>query len=219
MEGQVQVSWSREERTLTLEGEPVLTYVLSWPAVENAGLGGRWISRYYARLAGSWRRRWEREVYWRACLALAEAREGARPFQPWTGNLSGEVTLCRDGLLSLRFRGEETRGDRTSRVRWGDVWRVREGTPCPLRALCGGEKGWRARLWRELIGQGEARRAAGDCFLDRDWIKKARQAAPLDHYCLTGEGIEVSLPQCAAAPAAEGCPVFQLHLRPEGEPK
>ena len=85
MEGQVQVSWSREERTLTLEGEPVLTYALSWPAVENAGLGGRWISRYYARLAGSWRRRWEREVYWRACLALAEAREGARPFQPWTG--------------------------------------------------------------------------------------------------------------------------------------
>ena len=58
MEGQVQVSWSREERTLTLEGEPVLTYALSWPAVENAGLGGRWISCYYARLAGSWRRRW-----------------------------------------------------------------------------------------------------------------------------------------------------------------
>ena len=27
--------------------------------------------------------------------------------------------------------------------------RVREGTPCPLRALCGGEKGWRARRWRE----------------------------------------------------------------------
>ena len=29
MEGQVQVSWSREERTLTLEGEPVLTYTLN----------------------------------------------------------------------------------------------------------------------------------------------------------------------------------------------
>ena len=62
---ETKVDWQEEKRTLTLEGEPVLTYTLSWPQVEGAGLGGRWISRYYACLAKSWRQRWEREVYWR----------------------------------------------------------------------------------------------------------------------------------------------------------
>ena len=55
---EVQVLWTEERRTLTLCSEPVLEYTLSWPRVEGAGLGGRWISGYYARLAQSWRRRW-----------------------------------------------------------------------------------------------------------------------------------------------------------------
>ena len=51
---EIRVIWNEERRSLTLEGEPGLRYVLSWPQVEGAGLGGRWISRYYLRLAGSW---------------------------------------------------------------------------------------------------------------------------------------------------------------------
>ena len=35
------------------------------------------------------------------------------------------------------------------------------------------------------------------------------------YYRLTPEGLEVSLPQCLASPAAEGCPVFVLPLREE----
>ena len=54
-----------------------MEYILSWPQVEGAGLGGAWINRYYAHLAGTWRRRWEREVYWQACLELAARREAA----------------------------------------------------------------------------------------------------------------------------------------------
>ena len=57
-----QVDWQEERCTLTLEGEPVLEYVLSWPQVRGGGLGGRWISRYYARLARAWRLRWQREA-------------------------------------------------------------------------------------------------------------------------------------------------------------
>ena len=51
MEVEVRVIWEEERRSLTLEGEPVLEYALSWPRVEGAGLGGKWISRYYVRLA------------------------------------------------------------------------------------------------------------------------------------------------------------------------
>lgn len=211
MEREVQVLWERVDRALTLEGEPVLEYALSWPRIEGAGLGGRWISRYYRRLAERWQRRWEREVYWTACLELAARREEARPFTPWTGELLGETALLRDGVLSLRFSGSEVRGDgRPARVRWGDVWTVREGTPRSLRSLFAGEKGWKGRLWQGLVRQGEERRQAGDCFLDGDWRQKAKKARPLRDWCLTEEGVEVSLPQCAASPAAEGCPVFTV---------
>ena len=213
---ETRVVWEREERVLTLEGEPVLRYSLSWPRIEGGGPGGRWIGRYYARLAASWRRRWEREVYWQACLELAARREAAKPFTPWTGELAGETALLRGGVLSLRFTGCEVRGDgRPARVRWGDVWKLREGAPKLLRSLFAGEKGWKSRLWRRLVGQGEERRRSGDCFLDGDWVRKAKKARPLRGWCLTEEGVEVSLPQCAASPAAEGCPVFTLPA--EGE--
>lgn len=214
--GETRVIWEEEKKVLTLEGEPVLKYSLSWPRVEGAGLGGRWISRYYARLAGRWRQRWEREVYWAACLGLAARREAARPFTPWTGELSGETALLRDGVLSLRFFGCEIRGDgRPARVRWGDVWNLREGAPKPLKELFPGKRGWKKGLRQGLLQQGEARRQAGDCFLDPDWAKKAKKARPLRGWCLTEEGVEVSLPQCVAAPAAEGCPVFTLPLAKE----
>lgn len=208
---EVQVTWQEERRTLTLEGEPVLTYILAWPQIDGGGLGGRWINRYYAHLAKNWRQRWEREVYWLACLELAARREAARPFTPWSGELRGETSLLQDGVLSLRFHGCEVRGDgRPARVRWGDVWTVREGAPRPLRTLFPGEKGWKSRLWQSIVRQGEARRQSGDCFLDGDWVKKAKAARPLRDLCLTEEGVEVALPQCAAAPAVEGCPVFLI---------
>lgn len=213
---EARVVWEEEKRILTLEGEPVLKVSLSWPQVEGAGLGGRWISRYYARLAGHWRRRWEREVYWLACLELAARREESKPFTPWTGELTGETALLRDGTLSLRFFGCEVRGDgRPARVRWGDVWKLREGAPKPLKTLFPGKRGWKKRLRRALVQQGEERRQAGDCFLDGDWAQKAKKSRPLRGWCLTEEGVEVSLPQCAAAPAAEGCPVFTLPLTAE----
>lgn len=210
---EARVIWEEETRTLTLSGESVLSYTLRWPRVEGAGLGGKWISRYYARLAKSWRQRWERQVYWSACLELAARREAAKPFTPWAGELTGETALLQDGVLSLRFYGQEVRGDgRPARVRWGDVWKLREGAPKPLRALFAGEKRWKSRLWRQLVRQGEERRRAGDCFLDGDWVQKAKKSHPLRGWCLTAEGVELSLPQCAASPAAEGCPVFTIPL-------
>lgn len=215
-EEEIQVRWQEAGRTLTLEREPVLEYTLSWPEVTGAGLGGRWISRYYARLAKSWQARWEREIYWRACLELGERRARARPFTPWQGELRGEVTLLEGGLLSLRFTGREKRGDGPlNRVRWGDVWKVRQGAPCPLRELAGKRRGWGRQLWKELFRQGEERRGRGELFLDEGWQKKAPTARPLKSWCLTREGIEVSLPQGVAAPMAEGCPVFILKEREE----
>ena len=95
---------------------------------------------------------------------------------------------------------------------------MREGAPKLLHSLFRGEKGWKGRLWRAIVRQGEERRRAGDCFLDGDWPQKAKKARPLQDWCLTEEGVEISLPQCAAAPAVEGCPVFILPLEEKKAP-
>jgi len=210
--GPPQVAWRREEAGLTLEGEPVLSYVLSWPEVENGGFGGGRITAYYRRLARSWRERWRKEIYWKACLELAERRAAARPFTPWSGKLEGEVTLWEGGLLSLRFSGEETRGDggKPCRVRWGDTWSVPEGTPCAARALFGGRRGWRKALLNRVRADGEQRRAAGDLFLDPDWERRAARYLRPEEACLTPEGAEVYLPQGSVAPAAEGVLTFPV---------
>ena len=121
------------------------------------------------------------------------------------------MALLEDGLLSLRLEGEESRGDgHPSRVRWGDVWKVREGAPCPLKEVLGKGRGWRKRLLGQVIRQGNQRREAGDCFLDGDWAQKARKWLPIRDFCLTLEGVELVYPQCSIAPAAEGTPVFGI---------
>lgn len=210
-----EVVWREERKTLTLDGEPVLEYALSWPEVVGGGPGGRFITKYYARLAEVWRRRWGREVYILACLALAERRASSRPFTPWTGNLSGEVTFLADGLLSLRMDAAEVRGDgKPCLTTSGDVWRIREGAPCPVRELFPGDRGWKKSLAAQIVQQGNDRRAAGDCFLDQGWEARLSKLLPLGDCWLTEDGLALALPQCAAAPAAEGAPAFTVPLPP-----
>lgn len=208
-----EVIWNKEERTLTLEEEPVLTYSLSVPQITGGGLGGRWINAYYVRLARAWRERWEREIYWKACLELARRRTQSKDFTPWSGQLIGEITWLENGLLSIRMVGEEIRGDgRPCRVRWGDTWKLREGTPCPLKEFFRGQRSWKKDLYERIFQQGRERRAGGDCFLDQGWENKIKRACPLRDFCLTQDGVELALPQCLIAPAAEGNPVFFISL-------
>ncbi|MGE4276918.1 MAG: RsiV family protein [Lawsonibacter sp.] len=213
-----EVIWHEEKRTLTLEEEPVLEYILSWPEIQGAGIGGLWISRYYARLAEAWRLRWQREVYWKACIKLSQCRAASRPFIPWTGRLEGAVTLWKDGLLSLRLNGEEVRGDgKPCRVRWGDVWKLREGAPCPLKEFFPGKRRWKKELVTQITELGNRRRTAGECFLDQGWEEKVSKFLPVQDFCLTSDGLEFAFPQCVIAPAAEGNPVFCVPMPGDGE--
>ena len=210
---QPQIQWQEEKRVLTLEKVPVLELSLSWPQVAAGGREGERISRYYQRLSQAWRSRWGRETYWRACLDLARCREKGRPFHPWTAQLSGQV-LFQDGeTLSIRMDAREVRGDgRPLQVRTGDLWRLPDGVPLPVAAYFPGKRRWRAHVRRKLKEQGEARRAAGDCFLDGDFDKKLRRVLSFRQCCRTPEGLEFYLPQCALAPAAEGVVTLGLTL-------
>lgn len=202
-----EVVWNREERTLTLVGEPVAELVLSWPEIKGGGRGGKRIGRYYRRMMQTWKKRWERELYWEACLDLVACRERSRPFRPWRAVLEGEVTLQRDGLLSLRMEAREYWTDgRPLRVSVGDVWRMPEGTPVELKELFPGQRLWRRTVLRTLAETAQTCRSTGDCFLDRDVSRKLGSLLKSGGYCLREGGVEFRFAQCLAAPAAEGCP-------------
>lgn len=197
--------WQEEHQLLTLEGEPVLEYTLHWPQVQGAGWGGRWVNCYYAHLAKSWRERWQREIYWKACLSLVERRSQSRPFQPWRGELRGKVTLWEKGLLSLRLWGEEERGDgRPCQVCWGDVWRVAEGRACPPRDFFPGKGRWKRDATDQILRQGRQAKQAGAVFLDDDWEERLPRYLALPDFSLTQESIDLTLPACAISPAVEG---------------
>lgn len=206
-----EVLWHREERELTLNGEPVLVFRLSWPELREEGPGARRINRCYRRMAQVWRQRWQREVYCLACLQLAQRRTDSRPFFPWRACLKGEVTLWEGDVLSLRLEGEEIRGDgRPNRVCWGDTWQVGQGIPYPISRAMGGGRGWRRRLLQAALEEGRARSARGECFLGADWEKQLKGLLPLEDYCLTPQGLELPFPQSTIAPPAEGVPVLSL---------
>ena len=65
-------------------------------------------------------------------------------------------------------------------------------------------------LLSQLTELGDSRRAAGDCFLDPDWDKKARRLLPEENFCLLSGGLELFFPQCTIAPAAEGVVCFLM---------
>lgn len=210
-----EVVWNEEKRVLTLEGEPVLEYALTWPEIKGAGRGGKRVSRYYGRMVQVWRQRWGRELYWDACLSLVACRERSRPFRPWKAELDGKMTCRRDDLLSFAMEAWESGGDgRPLRVSVGDIWRMPEGVPVTLREFFPGQRSWRKKVLRVLEEQGEARRAAGECFLDRDVSQKLSGLLRSGRYCLGERGLEFRFPQCQAAPAAEGCPflIFPVEM-------
>lgn len=205
------VVWREEEKTLTLDGEPVLEYCLRWPQVEGGGAGGRRLSRGYGAVAERWRERWRREVYCRACLQLAECRAQARPFTPWRCALEGEVTLEEEHCLGLKLQAWETWGDgRPFRVCWGDVWKVKEGTPLTLGEVLPRKRGWKKALCHQLAEQGEQLQRAGGCFLDSNWQSRLKALLPAGDYCLYVDRVEFPFPQCTLAPAVEGTPVLWM---------
>ena len=90
----------------------------------------------------------------------------------------------------------------------------------PFRAVRPAE-GYEARIAAlpyDVYDQGEARRAAGDCFLDRDFAQKLPRALSPRRCCRTEEGWEFYLPQCALAPAVEGVVTLSLSEGSAGTP-
>lgn len=203
--------WQRQERTMTLEGETVLSYVLSWP--ERADCAR--LTAYYRQLARAWKDRWERQLYPLACLELVRSRERSQVFRPWNCELTGEMPLCTAEVVSLVLCARENGGwGRGRTVLSGCTWRLRDGTPLPLSMLVPPEYRGRKKLLRALGAAAEQCRQEGGCLLDRELDPRLVRAFCPDNVWLEGEALAAAFPQCALAPAGEGCPVLRVPLAP-----
>lgn len=204
-----------EERTLTLEEEPVLTLSLRAPALEGDTPGLRRIGRCFARQARAWRTRWEGELYAGACAALTEARAQSRPFTPWTAELDFTVTCNGGGVLSLRADAAERHGTaRPLLVRSGETWDLSSGTPIPLSALFPPRTRWRKQLLAAVEEQCARRASSGEFLFYEDWPRRVAADFDPDHFYLTGDALVLFYPLHTLCPAAEGIPEFSLP-RPE----
>lgn len=143
----------------------------------------------------------------RPAFNWAQRRAAAQPFTPWKGELRGEEVLWRDGVLSLRLTGWESRGDgKVNRVQWGDVWKVREGAPCPPEEWLGKRRGRKKRLADQIIAQGEQRQSAGGLGPRRGLAGKSAKKPPLAGRLSHRGGDRAGLPPGRHSPHGGGKP-------------
>lgn len=212
-EPELTVEIKEQEWELTLEGETVLRCALTWPECMGTWSGLRAINRYYERVVQVWRERWEREVYVRACLELADRRALGRPFRPWQARLTTRITRQEGGLLSLIQDGTEQAGyDRAVTVRRGDTWSLDTGAPRTLASFLVPDRRWKKHLLAQVEEQIALRLAEGESLLDPDCARRLRRVFDPERFCLTGEGVQVFFPMYALGPGSEGIPVFDLPL-------
>lgn len=200
--------WKKREKVLAKEGESVLTYRLETPILRGNGKGSRQINRFYERTEQVWEQRWTGR-----CRVLAEEEQNrcqqeGRPFVPWHGELTGEVTWMDGERLCVRMEAREQRESRrSSQVCWGDIWNLKDGSPCSAEQVLNRKK---KEILEEIIRQGRERLRTGICFLDSDWEQKVRKLLGTLSPCLTEEGVEYDFPQATIAPAAEGIVRFTV---------
>lgn len=89
----------QEQRTLTLEEEPVLELTLTWQE-GGPGCPAR-LAKLLRTTPAVWRGYWSKRSYAAACDELRLCRAASRPFSPWRCTLDTAVTQNSDGLFSI----------------------------------------------------------------------------------------------------------------------
>lgn len=206
-----QVEVLQENWQLTLQGEIVLSCRLTYPKLNGRGRGVRAINRYYQRVAEEWRRRWNRELYLRACLDLVDRMADGGRFQPWQAQVETCVTLDRGDLLSLWQEGREQAGHQPAFVvRRGDSWSLRTGAPVTLSSLFSGKRGWRKQVLSQITQQTEQRLKQGESLLFQTCTLSAKTQFDPARFWLEEDGLRIFYPPEVLGSRVEGTVVFPV---------
>lgn len=198
---------------MTLEEEPVVHCVLTWPVCQGNRKGISAINHSRLRMVQMVRRRWEREVYLYACLDLADRRSRGHRFSPWRVQLDTCVTLLRDDVLSLWQEEREQWGNdiQPKCVRWGDTWSLKDGTYRTLASFFS-TRDWKKQVLAQVTQRVQQQLASGESLLDADCESRLIREFEPEHFYLTEEGAEIFYPMCSIAAAGEGIPTFPIIL-------
>lgn len=210
------ITWIEKRQTLSAEETPVLNYEIKLPQLTGKTAAVSRIDRCYEKTARVWEQRWKERVFPLAEQAYRGNDGTRRPFSAWHTWVRGEIAQMDAEFLSVRVEAGEVRDSgKPCLMRWGEIWDLRSGTPCPAGNFFSERWKWKRGVLAQVLEQGKARRIAGDCFLDRDWEGKIGKMLLWREPCLTQQGMEFYLPQCALTPAAEGVPVFSVPVKAE----
>ncbi len=198
-------------RVMNWEEEPVLTISLRWPKLPEQPPGLRRVGRYYHHLSEQWKRRWEGELYQRACATAANARASSRPFKPWTAGLDFYITCQEPGLLSLRLDAAEDPGSgRPVILRQGDVWALPSGTVRTPESFFPPRSRWRRTVLETAAAQIQARTNSGESIFCADWPHRLEREFSPDRFYIEGADLVFFYPLCTIAPYFEGIPTFRV---------
>ena len=208
-----QVEVVREDWQLTLQGETVLVCQLTYPRWDGRSRGVRAMNRYYQRVAETWKRRWNRELYLQACLDLAGHSGTGHPFQPWQAQVETFVTLERGPLVSLWQEGRERPGRQVPFVvRRGDTWNVETGAPVMLSSFFGGERGWRKRVVNQLTQQAQKRLERGDSLLFQTCATLTKTQFDPTRFWVEEDGLRIFYPPEILGSRVEGTVTFPVGI-------
>ena len=211
-----QIASVEREQVWEAEGVPVLRGRAVLPGTEGTGAAARRFRRYYESQLRAALRRWETVLLPRAAGAAREALALSRPLPLWQGELTFQVRLRQDRLLSLTTTLREDLGDRPRLCRWGDTWDLAHGYLLPLSDCFPAGAPWKRQLLQALTADAEARQRAGAAQYREGWQKTLRRRFNPRSYVLTEEGLELFYPQYALTDRGDGCASFLLPYRPEG---
>lgn len=203
-----EIEWKEDSGSFFLEGEEVLLWSFKMPIIPENKKKGKWVQQYYHKVEKIWRKRWEEEVYHKACADLQEKRSGSRIFTPWKVSLMGEGEFVDSAILSVGLKSTQKTGKGLTCMSFcGDLWNLDIGAPLSAQrelALKGVSK-------RDIIGKlSNIKRNTTEFHLNPDFYKNIPRYFSWERIFFTKEETVAFFPQGTVTAMEDGISKFTI---------
>lgn len=200
------IVWREKQGELFLDDRVVLEWKMKMPEKFGVDWKEKRVQQYYQKVEDIWLERWRTLVYWRSCFDIVEKEENFANFIPWKAELTGEIAILSDELVSVGLTISEKRGSRVkTEIFFSDLWE--KGVPKGSKTLIPKEK-WKTDEWIEKIL--ESRAKCDDLSVYSDFPNCVRKNFSFKNLHWTVNGAQAFFPQRTVAHGLEG--VVRLSL-------